>query len=132
MPTYGYLCKNCNYQFEKLQKFSDDNLKTCPECKQETLIRIISGGAGMVFKGTGFYLTDYGKGGSSPATTARTDEGPIASTKTESSDKGSSEKSSSEKSAAPAASTESKPAAAKKESSTKKSGGTGGGTASKE
>ena len=59
MPTYVYRCKNCHHEFERLQKMKDDALVTCPNCNQDTLVRIIHGGAGMVFKGSGFYLTDY-------------------------------------------------------------------------
>lgn len=58
MPTYAYRCKSCLHEFEEFQKFSDDPLVECPSCKQNTLVRIISG-SGLVFKGSGFYLTDY-------------------------------------------------------------------------
>lgn len=64
MPYYTYRCKNCSHQFEKLQKMTAHALVTCPECKQDTLVRIIHG-ASMVFKGSGFYLTDYKKSSSS-------------------------------------------------------------------
>ena len=63
MPTYQYRCKSCSYEFEELQKFSDEPLLTCPSCHNDTLVRVI-GGAGLVFKGSGFYLTDYKKEGS--------------------------------------------------------------------
>ncbi len=58
MPTYQYRCKSCSYEFEEIQKFSDDPLVKCPSCRKNKLVRII-GGAGLVFKGSGFYLTDY-------------------------------------------------------------------------
>lgn len=58
MPTYVYRCKACAHEFEELQKFSDEPLKVCPNCQKPQLVRII-GGAGLVFKGSGFYLTDY-------------------------------------------------------------------------
>ncbi len=61
MPTYTYRCKNCSYEFEELQKVTEEPLVQCPSCKKDTLIRIIEGGAGLVFKGSGFYLTDYKK-----------------------------------------------------------------------
>ena len=61
MPTYGYKCKSCAYEFEELQRITDEPLVQCPSCKKETLVRIIGGGAGLVFKGSGFYLTDYKK-----------------------------------------------------------------------
>ena len=62
MPTYNYKCNDCEYQFSEFQKMSDDPVKDCPQCEGEVR-RIISGGSGMIFKGTGFYLTDYGKSG---------------------------------------------------------------------
>jgi len=63
MPTYQYRCKSCSHEFEELQKISDEPLKICPSCKKPTLVRIIGGGAGLVFKGSGFYQTDYKKPG---------------------------------------------------------------------
>ncbi len=65
MPTYTYKCKNCENVFEKFQKMNSDPLKICPVCNQEALTRIIDGGAGLIFKGNGFYITDYKKSGSS-------------------------------------------------------------------
>ena len=64
MPRYNYICNDCKYQFSKFQKMSDSPIKDCPHCDSEVR-RIISGGSGMIFKGTGFYLTDYGKSGTS-------------------------------------------------------------------
>jgi putative FmdB family regulatory protein len=61
MPTYGYQCRSCSYEFEEFQTIADEVLRICPSCKKHTLIRIIGGGAGLVFKGSGFYLTDYKK-----------------------------------------------------------------------
>ena len=64
MPTYEYLCP-AGHSFEKFQKMTDTPKARCPECgKQAT--RQISGGAGLVFKGSGFYITDYGKDGKGP------------------------------------------------------------------
>ena len=60
MPTYSYECSSCKKHLSVFQKMSDPKLKDCDHCKKkDTLKRLISGGAGMVFKGTGFYLTDY-------------------------------------------------------------------------
>ena len=59
MPTYEYECPD-GHQFEKLQKMSDKPRATCPVCGKPA-VRKISGGAGLVFKGSGFYLTDYGR-----------------------------------------------------------------------
>ncbi len=70
MPYYDYKCKNCSYEFEELQKISSTALVTCPKCNTDSLIRIINGGAGLVFKGSGFYLTDYKKANSSPTSSS--------------------------------------------------------------
>jgi putative FmdB family regulatory protein len=59
MPTYPYRCKECNYEFEEMQSIKAEPLKKCPKCGKDTLQRIIAGGAGVVFKGSGFYSTDY-------------------------------------------------------------------------
>jgi len=59
MPTYHYRCKSCNYEFEEMQKITEEPLKICPSCKKSSLVRIIGGGMGLVFKGSGFYITDY-------------------------------------------------------------------------
>lgn len=64
MPTYDYQCKECSHEFEAFQSMSDDPLKDCPECGKEVK-RIIGGGSGIIFKGSGFYVTDSKK--SSPA-----------------------------------------------------------------
>ena len=60
MPTYEYECTQCRYTFEAFQKITDKPLKRCPECGGK-LRRLISGGAGLIFKGSGFYATDYKK-----------------------------------------------------------------------
>ena len=58
MPTYQYRCPECHYEFEEFQNISEEPIRVCPKCKGETR-RLISGGAGFVFKGSGFYITDY-------------------------------------------------------------------------
>jgi len=58
MPTYEYECRDCGYRFEKFQQMSDKALKKCPECAGK-LRRLIGAGAGIIFKGGGFYATDY-------------------------------------------------------------------------
>ena len=105
MPTYEYVCEKCGHQFEKVQSISAKPLQTCPEedCAQKKwgkgkVKRAISGGAGLIFKGSGFYITDYRSEKYKEA--AKKDTAPVAS---------SSESKSS-------ASSESKPAAAKSES----------------
>ena len=64
MPTYEYQCPD-GHTFEKFQKMTDKPRAKCPVCGKMA-VRKISGGAGLVFKGTGFYITDYGKDGKGP------------------------------------------------------------------
>ena len=59
MPTYEYRCQSCAHQFEEFQSIKAAPLTKCPECEKNKLVRIISGGAAIVFKGSGFYQTDY-------------------------------------------------------------------------
>ncbi|MBM4157370.1 MAG: zinc ribbon domain-containing protein [Ignavibacteria bacterium] len=68
MPTYEYKCENCGNQFEIYQSIKDNPLKHCKECGKDTLKRIISSSVGLIFKGTGFYLTDYKRKSSSEIT----------------------------------------------------------------
>ncbi len=58
MPTYDYRCVSCGHQFEAFQSMRDELLKVCPECGGR-IERLISGGTGLIFKGSGFYITDY-------------------------------------------------------------------------
>jgi len=58
MPTYEYRCLSCGNEFEKFKKMSEQAHADCPECGAQAE-RLISGGAGLVFKGSGFYITDY-------------------------------------------------------------------------
>ncbi len=59
MPTYDYVCEACDHRFEAFQKFSDDPLTDCPSCHQPRLRRLFGTGAAILFKGSGFYETDY-------------------------------------------------------------------------
>lgn len=59
MPTYDYVCDACGHKFEHFQSMKDDALTKCPECKKKKLRRLIGAGGAVVFKGTGFYQTDY-------------------------------------------------------------------------
>jgi putative FmdB family regulatory protein len=65
MPTYQYQCGNCGHEFEILQSMKDEKLTECPECGEKALRRLIGSGSGLIFKGSGFYLTDYVKKGNS-------------------------------------------------------------------
>lgn len=58
MPTYEYVCQKCEHEFERFQSIKDEPLKRCPECRGK-IVRKIGGGAGLLFKGSGFYITDY-------------------------------------------------------------------------
>lgn len=64
MPTYEYRCSECGHTLEEFQSISASPLVDCPQCGKPGLKRVLGGGAGMIFKGQGFYLTDYRKGGS--------------------------------------------------------------------
>ncbi|MEZ6088449.1 MAG: zinc ribbon domain-containing protein [Pirellulaceae bacterium] len=59
MPTYDYECNACGHTFEHFQGINDPHLKKCPECKKNKLTRLFGTGAAVVFKGSGFYQTDY-------------------------------------------------------------------------
>jgi putative FmdB family regulatory protein len=59
MPTYSYLCESCGNEFEKFQMITARPLRMCPVCGKKTLKRLIGTGAGIIFKGSGFYQTDY-------------------------------------------------------------------------
>jgi putative FmdB family regulatory protein len=75
MPTYGYECKSCGYAFDVFQSMKDDPLTTCPRCGKE-IRRLINGGSGVIFRGSGFYVTDKGKTGAGPAKDAGKPSGP--------------------------------------------------------
>lgn len=59
MPTYDYACQNCGHEFEEFQSISADPLIKCPKCGKRSLKRLIGTGGGVIFKGSGFYQTDY-------------------------------------------------------------------------
>lgn len=61
MPTYEYVCPKCGHEFELFQSMRDEPLKKCPKCKKTGVKRLVGGGAGLIFKGSGFYITDYKK-----------------------------------------------------------------------
>ena len=84
MPTYDYECAKCGHTFEVFQAMSEEPKKRCPECRGKVQ-RLISGGAGLLFKGSGFYATDYRSEGYKSA--AKADKPAPASSST-SGDKG--------------------------------------------
>lgn len=59
MPTYEYRCRICSHQFDDFHKISEEPKKLCPKCGHETLQRGPGGGVGLIFKGSGFYKTEY-------------------------------------------------------------------------
>ena len=70
MPTYDYKCEHCNNTFEFFQSMKDDPMTLCPECGHNALKKLVSMPAGLIFKGTGFYLTDYAKKKTAPTTSS--------------------------------------------------------------
>jgi len=78
MPTYDYECTKCGNEFEQFQSIKDEPLKKCPKCRKSGVRRKIGGGAGLLFKGSGFYITDYRSEGYRKA--AKSDSGAVAST----------------------------------------------------
>ena len=64
MPTYDYRCERCGHEFEAFQGIRDARLSRCPQCGRDALVRLIGAGAGIIFKGSGFYATDYRPKGS--------------------------------------------------------------------
>jgi len=75
MPTYDYVCEACGHKFEKFQSMTAPSIRKCPKCGKSKVKRLIGTGAGLIFKGSGFYITDYrsesykkdAKGDSAPA-----------------------------------------------------------------
>lgn len=106
MPTYTYRCKECDHEFDQRQSFSDDPLTVCPYCGADNGLRKVVNSVGIVFKGSGFYVTDNsnGKGkvsvpsnnGSENTSSESNGSGDAKPTKSES------QKDSSEKSSTPA------------------------------
>jgi putative FmdB family regulatory protein len=89
MPTYEYQCKTCGHHFDRVQRFSDDPVKECPECGAE--VRRVIHPAGVIFKGAGWYITDSRKGGGESASLNAANgtkgEGESAKTDTKSTEK---------------------------------------------
>ena len=112
MPTYEYECTKCGHTFEAVQRMMDKPLSRCPKCRS-SLRRLINGGMGVIFKGSGFYSTDNKKGsvpsggnGSSSRDKEKTSDKPKeGSTEKPATEKSSTEKSSTEKPSTEKAST---------------------------
>jgi len=71
MPTYQYECLDCGHSFEILQSMTDAKLRKCPQCGKFKLSRLIGTGSGVIFKGSGFYETDYKRKDTSQSTTSK-------------------------------------------------------------
>jgi putative FmdB family regulatory protein len=112
MPTYDYRCNACGHTFDELQSFSEPPLTKCPKCKKNKLERLFGGGGAIIFKGAGFYETDYRRAGQNGTGKADGDAGEAAKTET--------------KAEAPAASAESAPAKPEAKSETKGESKAGG------
>lgn len=92
MPTYDYVCEACGHAFEHFQGISEELLRACPACRKRKLRRLIGSGAGILFKGSGFYETDYkraaqpgggeGEAKGEPQSTPRSDPAQTAETPT--------------------------------------------------
>jgi putative FmdB family regulatory protein len=72
MPLYEYKCNSCAHRFERIVKFSDAPLKTCPQCGEDAIDQLISAPA-VQFKGSGWYVTDYARKNSTPASSGKSD-----------------------------------------------------------
>ena len=70
MPTYEYYCTSCGFEFEEFQSIASEPISVCPKCN-EHVKRKITGGTGLIFKGSGFYITDYKNKKSSNSTTTK-------------------------------------------------------------
>lgn len=91
MPTYEYECINCEHLFEKFHSMSDKPVQRCPKCRHKVR-KLVGAGAGIIFKGSGFYETDYKRAGGnssseSKPSTASASKSSTSSSKSSSSDK---------------------------------------------
>lgn len=89
MPTYDYICDDCKHEFEAFESIKADPQTICPSCQKETLRRKIGAGAAILFKGSGFYLTDYRSDSYKKAAKADSDRSSGSSSPSTSTDSGS-------------------------------------------
>ncbi|MFG0336299.1 MAG: FmdB family zinc ribbon protein [Maioricimonas sp. JB049] len=80
MPTYDYQCKKCDHTWELFQSITSDPVRKCPECGKLSARRVIGPGAAIIFKGSGFYQTDYRSDSYKKAAAAASSESSSAST----------------------------------------------------
>ena len=82
MPTYDYLCRSCGHRFEMFHSIMAEPIRECPVCKQKKVTRLLTGGAGLIFKGSGFYITDYKNKKTPPvADSAKPEKKPVTADK---------------------------------------------------
>lgn len=86
MPTYEYECRKCGYHFEQFQNIMDEPLKRCPKCRCK-VTRLIGTGSGIIFKGSGFYETDYRSQSYKEAAKSEKSEGALKTNKKEEKDR---------------------------------------------
>lgn len=120
MPTYEYKCEACGHKFERFQSITAEPIKQCPECKKNKAKRLIGTGAGLIFKGSGFYITDYRSEGYKEKAKAEAGGGEKKESGKSSEGATSTEAKPAPKSDAPAAKAETKPATPAKSESPKK------------
>jgi putative FmdB family regulatory protein len=113
MPTYEYKCEACGHEFEKFQSIKAPSVRKCPKCGKNKVKRKIGAGAGLIFKGGGFYITDYR---SDSYKNAAKSDAPPAAASTDSKPSGDSAKAGTETAKPAAEKKESKPAAESKPS----------------
>lgn len=111
MPTYEYECGACGHKFEKFQSITAEPIKVCPQCSKKKVKRLIGTGAGLIFKGSGFYITDYRS--DSYKNSAKSDSSSSSPTKTSETSTSTGSSSSSAKAPAPAAPSAAKPSPSK-------------------
>jgi len=123
MPTYEYACSACGHKFERFESITSKPNKTCVKCAKKKAERLISGGGGLLFKGTGFYITDYKKSSAGAVAAGEKSESKSDSKSESKSESRSETKTESKSETKSEAKTESKPATESKPSkgSSKKS-----------
>jgi len=81
VPTYEYRCTKCGHRFSEFQRIVDPPIRNCPKCRKKNCVeQLISGGSGLIFKGSGFYATDYKRTSKPPATESKPAESKPKST----------------------------------------------------